>query len=92
MVNSIANLTPQETADQRAIANAIASLQSGAAQTGISQGLSLYSTKLADQLSQQKLRETQRLNDATIANANKPEANKSEVVEAGGRKYLLTIS
>lgn len=45
--NSIANLTPQETADQRAIANAMAQLQAGGASQGISQGLGLYSTNLA---------------------------------------------
>lgn len=45
--DSIANLTPQETSDTRAIQNAIAQLYSGAGQQGVSTGLNLYSTNLA---------------------------------------------
>jgi hypothetical protein len=53
--DSIANLTPEETADERAISNAIASLQAGASSQGISQGLNLYSTNLQNQTEQQQL-------------------------------------
>lgn len=58
--DSIANLTPQETADTRSIQNAIASLQAGAGQTGAAQGMQLYSTNLQNQLEQQKLAEQQK--------------------------------
>lgn len=52
--DQIANLTPQETADQRAITQAIANLQAGAGQTGIGQGLQLYSQNIEQQLAQQE--------------------------------------
>lgn len=60
--DSIANLTPQETADQRAIQNAIAQLQSGANQQGIVQGLNLYSQDLDNQFRQQQFAEQQKQN------------------------------
>lgn len=60
--DSIANLTPQETADQRAIQNAIAQLYAGAGQTGASQGIQLYSTNLSNQLQQDQLAEQKRQN------------------------------
>lgn len=65
--NSIANLTPQEIADQRAIANAVAQLQSGGASQGISQGLGLYSTNLAQSNADRTFAEQQKQNQ--IANA-----------------------
>lgn len=57
--DQIANLTPQETADTRAINNAIAQLQSGAASQGIGQGLNLYSTNLSAQQADQARRDQQ---------------------------------
>lgn len=54
IVNQLSGLTTNETADQRAITNAIASLQSNAGQQGISQGLNLYSNNLQQQLAQQE--------------------------------------
>ena len=65
--DSIANLTPQETADLRAISDAIAQIQANSAQTGIAQSLDLYSRGLDNQLAQQELGERQKQN--AIANA-----------------------
>jgi hypothetical protein len=51
----IANLTPQEQSDVRAVQNAIAGLSSGAGQSGVQAGLNLYSTNLsAQQAAQQR--------------------------------------
>ena len=64
--NTIANLTPQETADLRAIRNAIGQLSAGAGQAGVSTGLNLYSTNLAAQQAAQQREDQQR--QQTIAN------------------------
>lgn len=64
--DSIANLTPQEQSDLRATQNAIASLSSGAGQAGMSAGLNLYSTNLANQQAQQAAQAQQKQQD--IAN------------------------
>lgn len=45
--NTLAGLAPQETADMRAIQNAIAALQSGAVQTGTSLGSDIYKTGIS---------------------------------------------
>lgn len=50
----LSGLTTQETADLRAIANSIAQLQSGAAQTGISQGIGQYQQNTQNYLAQQQ--------------------------------------
>lgn len=47
--NYIANLTPQETEELRLARNAIAQLQSGAANSGISTGIDVYKQKIAEQ-------------------------------------------
>jgi len=49
LANTMANLAPSETADIRAIQNAIAALQSGAIQTGTSLGSDIYKTGLTSQ-------------------------------------------
>lgn len=76
--DQIANLTPQETADNRAIQNAIAQLSSGAGSQGLSAGLNLYSTNLsaqqqaqqrADQQAQQNI--ANQLAQAQLANQTK---------------------
>lgn len=54
ITNQLSGLTTNETADQRSITQAIAALQSGAGQQGISQGLNLYSQDMQRQLSQQE--------------------------------------
>ena len=50
----IADLTPKEQADIRAIQNSIAQLQSGAGTQGVSTGLNLYSTNLASETAKNK--------------------------------------
>ena len=47
--DSIANLVPQETSDERAILNSIAQLQSGANSSGVQLGQNLYSSQLDQQ-------------------------------------------
>jgi hypothetical protein len=59
----IANLAPQETADMRAISNAVAQLQSGAGQTGIAQGMQLYQSNLDNVFRDQQLAEQKRQNE-----------------------------
>lgn len=50
--NQIANLTPQETSDVRAVNNAIAQLQSGAATSGANLGLNIYNSNVQQQQQQ----------------------------------------
>ena len=45
LLNQITNLGSQQTEQERAVRNAVAQLQSGAASTGITQGLQQYSTQ-----------------------------------------------
>lgn len=52
--NSQANLTTQQTSDLRAIQQAIASLQSGAASNGASLGQSIYANELQNNLARQQ--------------------------------------
>lgn len=53
--DTIANLTTSEVGDNRAIRNAIAQLQSGAATQGIGLGQNLYQTNVQQQLAQQQI-------------------------------------
>lgn len=88
--DQLANLTPQETADQRAITQAIANLQAGAGQAGISQGMQLYSTDLQNQFQKQQMdqqNKQQAIQDAlTQAQANQ---KQTQLVEIGGRTKLI---
>lgn len=61
------DLTFQESSDVRAIKNAIAQLQAGAAQTGVTQGMQLQANQLQAQLQQAEL--AQRQKEADIQNA-----------------------
>jgi hypothetical protein len=58
--NQISNLTNDETGALRAINAAIANLQSGANQSGISLGTDIYKTSLANALQQQQQQEAAR--------------------------------
>lgn len=51
--NQIANLTPQEVSDNRAVQNAIAQMQSGAASSGVTTGMNLYSTNMQQEAAKQ---------------------------------------
>lgn len=65
--DAIAALVPQQTADERAIQNAIAQLQSGAASSGVSTGLNLYSQNLAQQNADRAFAEQKRQADVDAA-------------------------
>lgn len=76
--DSIANLTPQETSDTRAIQNAIGQLTSGAGQAGLSAGINLYGTNLSAQQAAQAAQQQQaqqaianQLAQAQLANQTK---------------------
>lgn len=58
----IANLTPQEVADKRAIQAQIASLQSGAISGGATMGQNLYAAQMQNDLAQKQFEETKRQN------------------------------
>lgn len=64
LMNTIANLTGQETEATRAVRNAIAQLQSGAGQAGVSQGIStsqFNAQQALQQAEQQRAAEQQRI-------------------------------
>lgn len=61
--DEIANLTPSEIADTRAIQNVIAQLQSGAVTSGINLGKDIYSTNLTQNLNEQKLAQDAKIAD-----------------------------
>lgn len=71
LVNIIANLTGQETESVRAITNAIAGLQSGAAQTGIGQGLQQSQFEASQRLAQEQAAAAERQYQEQQAQANK---------------------
>lgn len=90
--DQIANLTPQETGDVRAINNAIAQLSAGAGQAGVSAGLNLYSTNLQNDLANRQFSETQKQNEIAnkLAQAQSQQSNKqTAVIEVGGRTKLI---
>lgn len=88
--DSIANLTPQETADTRAITNAIAQLQAGAGQTGIAQGMQLYSNDIQNNLQQQQMEEQKR--QSAIQQALQQaqlDQKQTQLIDVGGRTKLI---
>ena len=88
--DQIANLTPQEQSDQRAIQNMIGQLSSGAGQAGLSAGMNLYSTQLQNQYQQQQLSEQQKQNEIANKLAQAQQSNKqTAVIEVGGRTKLI---
>jgi len=64
--NLLAGLVPQETSDIRSIKNAIAQLQYGATQTGISQGLTSYQQKISNALEQSRWDVDKRIKEAEL--------------------------
>lgn len=92
--DQIANLTPQETADQRAITNAIAQLSSGAGSQGVSAGLNLYSTQLQNDLQNRQLSETQKQNDianklAQAQQSAQAAGKQTTIIDQGGHTKLV---
>lgn len=67
--DQITGLTPQETADLRAIQNTIAQMESGALSAGNAQGMSLFSTLLGQETANKQLDASERL--SAIDNALK---------------------
>lgn len=78
--DQIANLTPQETADNRAIQNMIAQLSSGAGSQGLSAGLNLYSTQLASQQQAQQRADQQRQQEIANQLAQAQLANQTKQI------------
>lgn len=83
LTNLIANLTGQETEQQRAIRNAIGQLQAGEPSTAVSQALNLLQLQQQAQTSKAELALKQRLAEQEATKIN------TEVVTAGGRKLLI---
>lgn len=79
--DQIANLTPQEQADQRTIQNMIASLSSGAGSQGLSAGLNLYSTNLSAQQAEQQRADQQRQQDIANQLAQAQLANQTRQLD-----------
>lgn len=95
--DSIANLTPQETSDQRAITNAIAQLQAGAGQQGLESGMSLYGTNLEQIFRKQQFEEQQKQSGISNAlaqlQANQPVGmgEGSSLVDPNTGKIITTL-
>lgn len=88
--NQIANLTPQETADMRAIQNMIGQLSSGAGQAGLSAGMNLYSTNLGAQQAEQQRQDNLRQQEIANKLAQTQQSQKNTaVIEVGGRTKLI---
>lgn len=88
--NQIANLTPQETSDMRAIQNMIGQLSSGAGQAGLSAGMNLYSTNLGAQQAETQRQDNLKQQDIANKLAQTQQSQKNTaVIEVGGRTKLI---